>query len=343
MIKPPCLHPGDTIGLVSPSSSLAGRIPHRLHKGIQTLEQLGFRVKLGAHTTSVTRYTAGSPEQRAEDINQFFADPNIHAVLSCIGGFHTNQILPFLDFSLIQKNPKAVIGYSDITVLLNALYTKCNLVSFYGPAVLTQFGDPFGLMSYTETWFQKALLSHTPLGEITPSPQWTDEVLDWFEQKDCVRPRIMQQNPGWKWLKKGNGEGRLLGGCVSSLLHLRGTEYMPDFASSILFWEISNNGKDLRVGESVQAVDSHLTDLALSNVFENIHGMIIGRPFGYSSQDVEMLEQIILAHTKKYSFPILFGVDIGHTDPIITLPLGIRARLDSEKNLFLILEEATTY
>jgi len=338
LIKPPHLQKGDMIGIVSPSAPLAGLVFHRVERGIAMLKEFGFKIKIGRHALKITGHVAGSPKERAEDINDFFRDKEIKAILTFIGGNHSNQILKYLDFDLIRKNPKTFLGYSDATVLHFALYTQTRLVTFYGPAVLTQFAENPKVFSYTEEYFKKALMDIQPIGKIKSSPGWTDEVLDWFKKDDLKRSRKMKRNKGWQWLKAGRAEGPILGGCITSMMHLRGTKYWPKFSGSILFWETPESNEDFTKGEKVENVDSHLADLEISGVFGKIKGMIVGRPFGYNQSQVKDLVKIILSRTEGYNFPILFNMDVGHTDPMITIPLGIRVKLDSSKKLFKFLE-----
>lgn len=334
LIKPIYLKRGDTIGVVSSSAPLAGLVPHRLKKGLKTLEDFGFKVKIGSNALKITKYTAGNEKERAQDINNFFKDKTIKAIFSFIGGNHSNQILKYLDYDLIKKNPKIFIGYSDTTVLHFALYSKAHLVTFYGPAILTQFAENPQILKYTKDYFEKAVMSKSPIGRVQPSVKWTDEVLDWFTHADLKRPRKLKKNQGWQWIKKGKAEGQIIGGCLPSMIHLRGTDFWPDFSGKILFWETSENEADFAKGESISNIDSYLTDLELSGVFDKIKGMIIGRPFGCNKLQKKELITLITERMRRYNFPILFNVDVGHTDPIITIPLGIKIKLDSHDNLF---------
>jgi len=152
----------------------------------------------------------------------------------------------------------------------------------------------------------------------------------------------MKRNKGWQWLKSGKTEGPILGGCISSILHLRGTEYWPDFRNSILFWEIPESGDDFAKGEKIENIDSYLTDLELSGVFKEINGMVVGRFFGYSEQEKKEIIKIIKERVFGYKFPILLNVDIEHSDPMITVPLGVRVKIDSSKNLFTIEESGVS-
>lgn len=334
LLKSKSLKVGDTIGLVSPSAPLAGMVSHRAKRGIKMLEELGFRVKVGKYALKIKGYTAGTPGERAKDINSLFEDKGVKAIICFIGGNHSNHILEQLDFNLIKKNPKIFLGYSDATVLHFALYTQSNLVTFYGPAILTQFAENPKMFSYTEKYFKRALMSNKPIGEIEPSSYWTDEVLDWFKKEDLKRPRKMKKNKGWQWLKRGMARGPILGGCITSMMHLRGTKYWPDFSDSILFWEIPERDGDFTRGEKAENIDSYLTDLELSGIFKKIKGMIVGRFFGYSKQEQREITKIIIERTSDYRFPIILNVDIGHSDPMITVPLGVTVKIDSSNNSF---------
>jgi muramoyltetrapeptide carboxypeptidase LdcA involved in peptidoglycan recycling len=339
MVLARCLRKGDTIGIVSPSWCGAGLFPHRVENGKRNLEKLGYKVVFGKNALKITGYTAGGPEERAADINEFFKNKEIKAIICSIGGNHSNQILPYIDWQVVKNNPKIFCGFSDITVLHLAIYKKTNLVTFYGPSLLNQFAEYPEMHEYTKSSFLSVVGKAKPFGKVISSEYWTEEVLNWQTKKDLVRPRKLKNNPGWRWIKRGSARGKLLGGCISSLLHLRGTPYLPSFKNSILFWEIPE-GESIYKGESLANIDSYLMDFSLSGIFRDINGMIVGRPYRYSKTDIENLIQIIFQRTEGYEFPILFNVDIGHTDPMLTIPIGIHTTLDSNHNLFSIDESA---
>lgn len=341
ILKPKKLNRGDKIALISPSAPLACMVPHRVDATVENLKKIGLDVVLTKNALLRTDYTAGSAEERAEDLMAAFADDSISAVMSFIGGFHSNQIIEHLDYDFIRSHRKVFLGFSDITVLHMALYSQAGITTFYGPAGLTQFGEPFGVNPYTISYFEKALFGSDPIGSIHPSEEWTDELLNWFSKKDLERPREMFKNDGYDWLVQGQAEGVLVGGCITSLLHLRGTKYWPDFSGAIVFCETPESSADISKGEPYSRVDAHLTDLVLSGTFEKCNGLVWGRPKGYTPEETEKLKNIILKNLKRYDFPILFGGDFGHTDPIITIPIGVRCRLDSNKNIFEIVERAT--
>ncbi|MHA2495056.1 MAG: S66 family peptidase [Candidatus Hodarchaeales archaeon] len=335
LVSPHKLKNGDTLAIIAPSSGLAGLFPHRLDKGIAFLKSWGFKIKEFYTTRRMTDWHSGTAEERARDIMNAFMDEEVKGIFCTIGGYTSNQVLPYLDFGKIRENPKFFCGYSDISILHYAFYKKAKLQTFYGPSVMVQFAEFPKPLDYTLTYFKKAAMDEEPIGEIEPSESWTDEVLNWGAKEDQERAREMRTNKGYTWLRKGRAIGPILGGCLSSIVHLRGTEYWPSHKGTILLLEIPE-GHDFSQGEPLEAVDSYLTDLKLSNVFDEIVGLVFGRPFRYIEEDTEKLKAVILENTKEYDFPILFGVDVGHTDPQITVPLGALVEITSENNLFKI-------
>ncbi len=333
-INPPLLKKGDTIGVISPSGGLVPFAPHRLDNAIKFLENQGYKIKEFSCTRKNNGWESAPAKERAKDIMDAFLDKEVKAILCSIGGNTLNKTLKYLDFEKIKENPKILCGYSDVSVLHYAILKKAGLSTFYGPCMMTQFGEYPKPLDYTMGYFNKAVVDGN-IGEIKASKRWTGETLNWFEKKDQERPRELQENPGYKWLKKGTANGEIIGGCLHSMVHLLGTEYWPNHKDKILFIE-TPEGDDFTKGESLAEVDSQLGDLDIVGIFKEIRGLIIGRPFGYSKEDVEKFKEIILDNTKDYDFPILFGVDIGHTDPQITIPIGAETCIDSERDLFKI-------
>ncbi|MEM3405864.1 MAG: LD-carboxypeptidase [Candidatus Pacearchaeota archaeon] len=242
----------------------------------------------------------------------------------------------YLDFDLIRKNPKIFCGYSDITTLHFALYTKCNFITFYGPTAIAEFGEKINFEKYTEEYFFKAVASNLPIGKVSPSEKWTDcRKANWLKKEDLRLKREYKKNKGYEWLRKGKAEGKIIGGCITSMMHTKGTEYWPDFSEKILLLE-TPEGESFFKGEPLSNIDGFLADLRLLGILKKIKGLIFGRGFGYSDDEIEKLKEIILFNTRGFDFPILYGLDIGHTDPKITIPLGVSVTLDSEKNIFSI-------
>jgi muramoyltetrapeptide carboxypeptidase LdcA involved in peptidoglycan recycling len=334
MIKAPHLRPGDTVGIVSPSWGGAGAFPHRTALGVKHLHSVGLTVKIGRHALNQSGAVSDTPENRASDIHDMFLDPQVKAIVSAIGGDHAYQLLPLLDFELIQKHPKIFMGYSDTSVLNIAIWKETGLVTFNGPALLTDFAEQPKMYPYTERYMFKTLSDPEPIGVIGPSPWWTEEFLDWETKMDLERPRETQPSNGWTWLKGGLAEGVLIGGCLESLEHLRNTRYWPDWEGAIFFFETSEGVPP------PDTVDRYLSDYEKMGVLQKLHGMLVGRPYHYTDEANQELHDVILARTASYSFPIVTEMDFGHTAPQFTLPIGLQARIDSDGQRFEILEAA---
>lgn len=333
-MKPQALRPGDTIGIVAPSWCGPGRFPHRVERGKAFLESLGYRVVTGQHCYGVRDHLSGTAEERVADIHGFFADPSVKAIFAAIGGNHSCHLLPLLDFGLIARNPKIFMGFSDNTVLNLAMYTRTGLVTFNGPAVmhdLAEYPEPW---AYTVEHMRRLLEQPSPPGAIIPSAEWTEEILSWAGGADLSRTRIRQPSPGWTWLKEGRAAGPLVGGCLESLEHLRGTPYWPDWDGALLFFETSENAP------APAWVDAVLQDYANMGVLGHISGLLVGRPMGYTPEQREELRQVLLERTRPYGFPIVADMDFGHTTPQFTLPIGVRAELDTAERRFAIVEGA---
>lgn len=333
-MKPSILKPGDTIGIVSPSWGGGALFPHRVRRGQEFLESLGFRVIMAEHALSRRGWLSGTSEERAADLHQMFKDPRVKAIIATIGGDHSCHLLPLLDFELIRDNPKVFMGFSDITVLSIAIHVKTDLVVFNGPSLMTDLAECPEPLPYTQEYLLKALMRPEPIGVVTSAPAWTDEFLDWGTRADLTRPRRLQQSSGWTWLKPGRATGRLIGGCLESLEHLRGTPYWPDLSGAILFLETSEEKP------SPARIDAMLMDYENMGVLGSINGLLFARPYGYSADEVRELHGVILERTRRYDFPVIADMDFGHTSPMLTLPIGVQAEIDSTSEHFVISEAA---
>jgi len=331
--KPTRLTPGDLISFISPSAGLAKFFPHRITTATNMFEKLGYQIKIEENALSNRGYVSDTEKNRANDINNAFADPKVKMIICTIGGDHSNQILKYLDFDLIRKNPKIFMGYSDISVLHYAIAKKTNLQTFYGPCVMTQFGEYPEILPYTLEYFNKAITAPETIAKILPSDTWTAEILDWGKKKDLERPRELQKNSGYIWLKEGQANGNIIGGCVPSINHLTGTEYWIEPDQNLFFIDIPE-GHDFGKGLALHSLDSYLSDLDNLGLFQKISGLIVGRPYNYSEEELVKLKERLIYYTQGTNYPILMNVNIGHCDPIITIPFGIQATLDSTKNQF---------
>jgi muramoyltetrapeptide carboxypeptidase LdcA involved in peptidoglycan recycling len=328
MIFPSPLQPGDTIAIVSPAWGGAGAFPHRVELGIRQIEALGYRAVVEPHALNQRGCISDTAENRAADIHAAFSDPHVKAILAAIGGDHSCHLLPLLDFDLIRNHPKIFMGFSDITVLNVAIWRMTGLVTFNGPALLTDFAEFPEMDEYTRGYMQAVLCSEGPIIRIQASSLWTEELLDWREKKDLERPRKRIPSPGWTWLKPGKTEGNLVGGCLESLDHLRGTRYWPEWEESIFFFETSEEKP------TPDRVNSILMDYENMGILPRLKGMLVGRPMRYSDEEKEELRRVILERTNKYSFPIITDMDFGHTTPQFTLPVGSKGRIDSTRQVF---------
>jgi muramoyltetrapeptide carboxypeptidase len=332
LIVPSALRKGDTIAIIAPSGGLAVSAPHRLENAKKYLESEGYSVRLFPCTQKKNDYESAPPKERAEEIMSAFTDPQVKAIVCQIGGTVLNKTLRYLDYDKIRKNPKILSGYSDISVLHYALHKQAGLQTYYGPCAMTQFGEFPKPLDYTMEYFYKAVADQK-IGVVKPSEEWTDEVLNWMERKDLERARELRKNRGFEWLREGVARGNIIGGCLSSIVHLLGTPFWPDHKDHILFVELPEGDK-FDKGLSLSKADAYLCDLELAGIFKEINGLIIGRPFRYSPEEEAKFKKIILDNTQGYNFPIMYGADVGHTDPQITIPLGKEVELDSSKNLF---------
>lgn len=328
------LKKGDLISIISPSAGLGELFPHRIKNGIKCLETMGFKVRVEKNALKRKNWVSGSVKERVADIHFAFRNKKVKAIICTIGGNHSNQLLKYLDFELIRNNPKIFLGYSDITVLHNAIYKKAGLRTFYGPCIISEFGEYPDILSFTKNYFEKTLIEGI-VGSIKQSEEWTDELLDWFNVELHKKTRTMFPNTGYEWWKKGSVVGEIFGGAIPSVNHLLGTEYEINFKNKVFFLDLPegyNPGENLSMAD----VDAYLADLFNAGVFYKIKGLIIGRPYGYRDdmEKYNQLKEIIINYTKDTNYPILFNVDFGHTSPMITIPLGAKVKLDSKQNRF---------
>jgi len=308
--------------------------PHRVERGVQHLKSLGFEVRIAPCALNQRGFVSDTPQNRANDIHCMFRDSEVKAIVSAIGGDHSCHLLPWLDFDLIRRNPKVFMGFSDVTVLNVAIWKQTGLVTFNGPALLTDFSEFPRMFEYTERYMLRALCEARPIGIVEPSAWWTEEFLDWREKKDLERPRAWRDSPGWTWLREGMAEGVLIGGCLGSLQHLRGTRFWPDWQDAIMFFETSEGPP------SPEWVDGILMDYENMGVLQRLKGLIVGRPMRYTEEEKQQLREVILEQTRGYTFPIVTDMDFGHTAPQFTVPIGCRARIDAENQRFEVIDAA---
>lgn len=334
-LTPRRVRAGDVVAVVSPSFGAPAAWPHRAQRGAAYLASLGLRVMFMPHARSRSGWVSASGPERAADLHAAFADPNVSVVLCSIGGNHSNQVLPYLDFDLIAAHPKLFQGYSDITVLHWALHVHAGLRTFYGPALVPELGEYREVLSYTDRWLRAAWFGDGPL-HFEPAAEWTDEFLDWNAREDLARPRRRQPGGGWRTLRGGAAEGWLMGGCLETITyHIKGSPAWQDLTGALLFLEISEEVPP------PATVDAYLTNLENLGVFDQVEGLVVARPFRYPPDQVERFWEVVHERTARSAIPVLGDVECGHADPMLTLPLGARARIDASAHEFEILVPAT--
>ncbi len=323
MIKSERLRRGDTIGIASPSWYHPS-VGHRVERGVTHLHALGFQTRIAPHALNNRGFVSDTAMHRVADLHALFGDPEIRAIVATIGGDHACHLLPVLDWALIRANPKIFLGFSDTTVLNVALWTVTGLGTFNGPSLLTEWAEYPRMPEYSERAALKALCDPSPIGPLPQSDWWTDEFLDWRDRRDLERSRERRPSSGWVGLRGGRAEGRLIGGCLESLQHLRGTRYWPDWDDAILFVETSDEAP------AVATVDALLMDFENMGVFARIAGLLVARPYGYTDDARLALHEVVRERTAGFGFPVIADMEFGHTSPMLTLPLGCHAVIDGD-------------
>lgn len=314
-IIPKPLKIGDEIRVISPALSLS-IISQSIRKfAIKRLNELGFKVTFSTNSEEIDEFNSSLIKSRINDLHEAFNDYNVKGILATIGGSNSNQILKYIDYNIIKSNPKVFCGYSDITALQNAIYTKTKLITYSGPFFST-LGMAKGL-NYTLKYFKKCLMSSKPFN-VKPSSLWSDDF--WYINQ---KKRKFIKNNGYLKINSGIAEGNIFGGnlCTFNLLH--GTEYMPKLKNSILFLEDDSETRP-------QVFDRDLQSLIHQPDFENVNGILIGRFQKKSKMSNEILTKIIKTKKELEDIPVIANIDFGHTSPQITYPIGGSAKLFAE-------------
>lgn len=308
---PAKLKQGDEIRIIAPSRSMKILSDEGIQLAKKRLEDLGLIVTFGKHVGVCDLQNSSSIEQRVEDLHEAFADKNVKGILTVIGGFNSNEILPYIDYELLKQNPKVLCGFSDITALANAISTKCHFVTYSGPH-FSSF-QMTGLQQYQTEYFIKCLM-HEAAYEVMPSTHWSDD--SWFLDQD----NRLYEETSWKIYSHGEATGRVFGGNLCTLNLLQGTEYMPDINNCILFIE----------DDELTTPEIFARDLtSLLQVTKGLKGLLIGRFQRSSKVTEEQLHFILNKHPQLKNIPVLYDLDFGHTQPIITLPIGGTIRIDT--------------
>jgi muramoyltetrapeptide carboxypeptidase len=314
------LQKGDTIGFFSPSTPITALTPKRFEQGKAFLEGKGFRLKAGALTGKKDFYRSGSIQERAEEINAFIRDPEVRCIMSTIGGTNSNAIVPYIDYDAFKRDPKIVIGFSDVTAILLAIYAKTGITTYYGPALVASFGEfqPFNELTFES--FQRLFMedSSDPIIYEVP-PIWTSEYIPWEEQD-----RGKEEWPNsWKTLNPGKVTGRLIAGNLNTMKGIWGSEFMPVIRQGDILM-IEDAEKDASI------VEKNFALLKANGVFDRIGGLILGKHAGFNDRGTNRQPyEILLEVLGDYDFPLLAEFDSAHTHPMLTMPIGATVELDA--------------
>lgn len=318
-----------TIGVFSSSSPVSATVPVRYERGIAYLRSRGYEIVNGSLYRKQDSYRSGTIQERAQEFNQLLYSEKVHILMASIGGNNTNSILPYIDYEYLKKHPKIIIGYSDTTALLLAVYVKTGLVTFYGPAAASSFGELPPFVDWTFKYFESMIKSEIICPYDYQMPEfWTDEVIKWDEQN---RSKEQYKND-WICVKPGVCQGRLIGGNLNTMEGFFGTEYMPEIKKGdILF--IEDSLKD------ACTIERSFSLLKLAGVLDRVSGIILGKhekfdDNGTGRKPYEILQEV-LGETE---IPILTEFDCCHTHPMFTLPIGCQVKLDAEKKRVSLLE-----
>ncbi len=323
-VRPRKLMAGDRIALVATSWGAVHHLPERSERAIRALTVLGFEPVLmpnAATGSDGTRdWVSASVEDRVSDFHDAFSDPSIAAVLSVIGGDHCAQMLEQLDLDLIRSNPKIFCGYSDTTTLLHVIHTTTGLVTFYGPALVPEFGEPEGPDREVIDHWRSVICASTASGEVPSVPWQSGESRIDSDPKgrNMVRrapePRVS--------LRAGTASGPLLAACLPTMLRVAGTQWWPELRGRILVIECPEAPYD------PAWADADLTQLRNLGVFDEIAGLAIGRSDNWPTSEVETLHALVEQATRGSTFPILAGVEVSHSAPLLTIPIGVQGTID---------------
>jgi muramoyltetrapeptide carboxypeptidase len=314
LIKPPVLRIGDTIGIVAPASPVFE--PSDIREGVRTMEKLGFRVKLSKHIAAKWGYLAGSDQERAQDLMDMFTDPEVRAIIALRGGYGAIRILPYLNYDLIRKNAKILIGYSDLTTLHLAIHKMAGMVTYHGAVALSTFND------YSTRYFMKTLTQAQAVGVI-------DNPL-------TASPAVLA-----KGNKGAKVQGALVGGNLTLVCASLATLYEIETAEKVLFLE--------EVGEEPYSIDRMLTQLDQAGKLRCCRAILLDRcakcqpaeykPAFYNTLSVE---EVMVDRLANLGVPVLYGLSIGHVADKPVLGLGIQVQVDVENSRFEIVESSVS-
>lgn len=309
LIKPAKLKTGDVIGIISPASS--SQDPKKIENGVQYLEKNGYRVEIGKNVGKTNGYLAGTDQERADDLNLMFKNKNIKAIICLRGGYGASRILDKINYKIIRNNPKIFVGFSEITALQMAILQKAGLITFAGPMLAPDFAD--NVSTYTEEFFWRIITSNKKMGRL----KYPD-------------------NGKLTAITKGSSSGRILGGNLSVFAALIGTVYLPSMKEKILMLEDIN--------ELPYKIDRILNQMKMLKVFKQVRGVILGRFVGCYEHDpmkkTLTLGEVMEDYLSHLKIPVLYAFPHGHIKDKVTVPLGLKVKINSTKGFIDYAESA---
>ncbi len=311
-ILPPRLKPGDTVGLITPSSYVSD--PDELAFAKRFCEFFQLKWKLGKNVGQRYGYLAGTAQQRVDDLHAMFSDHEVRGVFCIRGGYGSAQMLDRIDYELIRDNPKVFLGYSDITALHTAIGQRAGLVTFHGPVSLSHLTD------WSQQHLRAAVFASDPIGEVT----------------NPTESNPLRASHTMRTVRGGRETGALAGGYLTLLSTTLGTPYAIETAGKILLLE--------DIGEDIYRIDRMLTQLRLAGKLQTAAGILVGEckdcpPPGRDS--AFSLGEAIDYLLADLGIPVLYGLSFGHTVDQVTLPLGVVATLDADKQTLTVTQAAT--
>lgn len=324
------LNKGDKIGIFSPSSPITATSPVRFKRAKEYLEKKGFRIVEGCLTGKQDSYRSGTILERADELNRLIRDPEVRCIMSTIGGMNSNSLLPYIDYEAFYRDPKIVVGYSDVTAILLAIYAKTGITTYYGPALVASFGEFPPFVDDTFRYFENLLVQDLDFPYVCPMPDvWTEEYLPWETQD---RGKEGNENR-WVTVRPGSCKGRLIGGNLNTMTGIWGSEYMPEILpGDILLLEDSL--------KTAATIERSFSLLKVNGVLDRVSGIILGKHELFDDQDTGRKPyEILLEVLGDRRIPILAEFDCCHTHPMLTMPIGAQIELDATKRLVLILSD----
>ena len=324
------LQKGDKIGIYSPSAPITHSSPQRFERARTFLEAKGFEIIEGNLTGKQDFYRSGNIQERAQELNELIRNPEIRCIMSTIGGTNSNAILPYIDYEAFKRNPKIMIGYSDATAILLAIYAQTGIPTFYGPALVPSFGEFEPYVNYTYDYFKDILINEQQIPFNIPlPPYWTDEPLNW-EFKTCDK----QLRPNeWTCVNEGTAEGRLIGGNLNAMYGIWGSPFMP----------LIKDGDILLIEDTMKSaavVEKNFNLLKLNGVFDRVSGIILGKHELFDDQGTgRMPADILVEIIGVPTIPILADFDCCHTHPMLTMPIGRRIKMNSGEREIALMEQ----